>query len=621
MRINRIELTNFRSFAGSAFDLPERVTFLIAPNHRGKSSVADALNLTLVGRCRGTDKRGAGAENLIRDVPEATAMRIRLDVTAGGETFQVERMQNARTSTLAVAGVVGTRDGQTALLDRLGAPPELLEACLNTSHFLDLAHAEGKNLLLQALRVRVPIDGESLTLAEVDQRLEHWTAERKARRKVRDGITVPPKPAAERPNVPALEQKLAALREEEKQIIAASSEQTGRRKQIVEQLEHADREADRLSARLGPLETAAGATGATMRLDDAIEEFEERLASVALTDTERETADEARRSLVSDDGRLQMLRETHAAIGAHLPDRGCVMNPQIECRTPAKSFKAELESLAKQIQSLQEAQSTARATIGATKTREEKIAGLEQRAAVLREQREKRDSVRRDLELLNETRQRLMFERDELPAPGEPSAELQQLQARLRKGDETIARAREVLRAFDTYEKATADRTAAAKAFDEAEAKVELLGPKGARVRALGAALEDFQARINGGLARFGYQLRIVADPWLVLVNSRPAELLSASERFQVGVAIQLALASVTGVHVVAIDAADVLVGEDRRALGAVLDAADPAVQVLVTMSQVDSFEPPAIADWRWVRIHQVDGVSRFEPVEQLVAA
>jgi hypothetical protein len=100
---------------------------------------------------------------------------------------------------------------------------------------------------------------------------------------------------------------------------------------------------------------------------------------------------------------------------------------------------------------------------------------------------------------------------------------------------------------------------------------VDLLGPKGVRVGALGEALEAFSHAINEALGAFGYTLDFVLDPWGVSVNGRDSALLSTSERLRVGVAFALALATATKIGFVCIDGADLLDGPGRGILAELL--------------------------------------------------
>ncbi len=161
MTIARLELRDFRCFAEAGIDFDPALTFLCAHNASGKSSVLDAIEWCLAGRCRGTDDRGAGSKALIRD--DLDSMLVRAIFSDG--TYAARQL---------------SRNGSTK-----ADPPEpvvnrdMLRCLMNGGAFLDLAHADAKNLLLSALNVKVPIDGKELTLAEVESAYQLAFSERR----------------------------------------------------------------------------------------------------------------------------------------------------------------------------------------------------------------------------------------------------------------------------------------------------------------------------------------------------------------------------------------------------------------------------------------------------------
>jgi DNA repair exonuclease SbcCD ATPase subunit len=628
MRINRIELTNFRSFAGAAIELPTRVTFLVGQNHAGKSSVLDALKWALVGHCRGTSADGKGSDVLIRDASGTAAMKVAVAVDdVGADTsFAIERIQNGRTSTVAIAGLAGTRhDTSAALLDRLGVSPAVVAACLDSEAFLDLHHADAKRVLMEVLNVKVDVVtdhhvqgevrpvAERLDLAELDRRYDHWYRERPMRKKALEAIRLPNKPdAGLLPDVAALEQKLGDLRAEEKTIIAATAEDSGRRQELEKQFALTTTDIQRLTSKRLGLATIRGAD-----LEEALAQAQQALDAGALTDTQREDGEQARMSLVDAGGRLKLLEDAVQSVKTHSPERGCVLNPEVECRTPAKEFKKALGALQAEIAEVKALQATATDAIATLASRQADQDGRQRRLAELQEQARQLASVIADLTTLQETGARLRSAIDNLAPAHGPSAELLALQERIRKGEMVIADVRREASDRSAYETARQAQQAAAAALAEAERMVDRYGPTGARVPALEAALADFHTRINEALGRFGYLLYIEPDPWRVVVNGRAAALLSKSERLQVGIALQLAIAEVSGFGFAAIDQVDLFDAENRRAFGALLDATP--VQVLAAATKDATFEPPTIDDWTWSRVALRSGVTVVEPYGEAV--
>ena len=81
-----------------------------------------------------------------------------------------------------------------------------------------------------------------------------------------------------------------------------------------------------------------------------------------------------------------------------------------------------------------------------------------------------------------------------LPAPATVDPDLSALQARIRRGEDTIVEARAVAEAWRRHRDAKDQQVTLAAKVAELEVLVEQLGPKGARVEALAAAVSVFEA-------------------------------------------------------------------------------------------------------------------------------
>jgi DNA repair exonuclease SbcCD ATPase subunit len=131
------------------------------------------------------------------------------------------------------------------------------------------------------------------------------------------------------------------------------------------------------------------------------------------------------------------------------------------------------------------------------------------------------------------------------------------------------------------------------------EALVTLLGPKGVRAAALQDAVADFEGAINAGLDGFGFKLAIQAEPWEVAISRDgvtflPFELLSDGEKLWTGVAFQQALAAVTGLGFLAVDATETVVGLNRAMLTRVI-MLSPVDQIVIAMAKGEGESLPEI--------------------------
>jgi DNA repair exonuclease SbcCD ATPase subunit len=578
MWIAQLDLFNFGSLRSAQFTFDAPITLIYGQNAAGKSSVADAIQWNLTNVCRGTDARGAGVDNLIAG--GADAMKVGLVIGHDGRRTTVIRGVKGRTTALEVDGAGGSiATRQAELYAALGVTSGLLTALCESRAFLDLSHQDAKAMLLRVLNVRVTVDGEALTLEQLDTRYNEAFDQRKTAKATLAAIRVPPAPEDDAPDVALLEAQLADLREEEKRLLAAAATDDGRR----ETLEREHRTTCNDLARL------EHSIDLTTDLTAAIDALDERIALLEPAEGDEPRTQAHRTRLAEADGRLPMLERTLSSIATHDPKKGCVLDGAIPCKTAASHFAGQVGKLEQEIVSLKAQKDQAREALEAVRAAVAKRTRLESDLKGLKDRQAARAQLLARQQDLQADRDRRQAEIAALPAPAEKSPALTTLQARIAKGQETIAEARLVVDAWHRHTDESAKQQAASKRVADLEQRVERLGPKGARVQALDAAIGTFEAAINDALARFGYELRFQLDPWDVQVNGRSLVRLSVSERLRVGLSLQLALADVTGLGFVVIDGADILDAKNRRTLVELLDGWEG--QAIVTATRDD---PPA---------------------------
>jgi len=148
----------------------------------------------------------------------------------------------------------------------------------------------------------------------------------------------------------------------------------------------------------------------------------------------------------------------------------------------------------------------------------------------------------------------------------------------------------------------TADdkRARQAAEVDRLEGLVTVLGPKGVRATALQNAVVDFEAAINVGLDAFGFRLSFTVDPWDVRISRDGGQtwlrfdLLSDGEKLWTGACFQQALAVVTGLEFVAVDATETVVGANRAMLTRLI-MLSPVSQIVVAMAKGEADPLPEI--------------------------
>ncbi len=207
-------------------------------------------------------------------------------------------------------------------------------------------------------------------------------------------------------------------------------------------------------------------------------------------------------------------------------------------------------------------------------------------------------------------------ELDALPEVPDQDSEISTLEGRIAKGKELLVKARTHWTLLDQYETALKRQQKAKADVDELERLVELLGPKGARVAALSEAMGKFEAAINPYLAAFGWTVTFSVDPWDVLASSggaiggesmRPVETYSRSERFRIGIALQLAIAQLSGLNFAIVDETDMLDAANRAIVTKMLLTA-PLEQVLILGTRETKVELPKVPGVLAYRLVTQDG-------------
>lgn len=152
-------------------------------------------------------------------------------------------------------------------------------------------------------------------------------------------------------------------------------------------------------------------------------------------------------------------------------------------------------------------------------------------------------------------------------------AEIADLDARIERGNTALqaAIADDTLR--KQYDAAMEQKKQLDAKRDTLERLVEYFGPKGVQAKLLGESVGPFQQKMNRVLAGWGFECRLEFEPYsfgVALAGSGtflPLRTLSASQRQMFAVAFQVALAKVTGLNFVWVDAADIFLDDNRSKL------------------------------------------------------
>ena len=149
------------------------------------------------------------------------------------------------------------------------------------------------------------------------------------------------------------------------------------------------------------------------------------------------------------------------------------------------------------------------------------------------------------------------------------------------------------------------------------ESLVDFFGPKGVRLQLIHDKVTAFQDAVNGPLKRFGFELDIQVDPWLIKARTRPVASLSRSERFRLGVALQIALAKWSKFNFICVDNAELLTPPFRMVMLDMIKEAklDQSFVFWSLMIPDEEFKKPPV---KWAKFYMVKNEEGVSSVTQL---
>lgn len=625
MRINKLAIQNFRNHRNTAIEL-DKLNIFVGRNNSGKSSILAAIEYALTGRNLWTDRAGRGAGDLVTRKEKNCQVGLELAGLGG-----VVRAMPPHTLTAGKSRNI--QEGQAAIHHHLEADEQLIQLALNAGSFINMPPAEQKAFLfalcgisctaeeiagatVQYLRGTGVADEQAQEAAgRVKALLPRGFGgdpgilegmEKRAREQRREAKKDLERTRAalaemELPNLPdgldledkeAVERQLAELEREKNELLKAH----GARRAAQENLARCRERVNRLAAELERLngeksrlerETAGrDRDGLAQELDRVKAQAEQAGNTAAEYDRELaalQAADRARRAVVE---KLQAF------------DGRCPLAPElIACRMSGGEVQELINQLELENAAADEKVDHLRA--GIRKTQEQKQA-LQHRAGAIEKTLTELDAARTALHGLDEAIARTQRELDNtwqeaaaweetLHKNGADPEEIDRLQGRIDQG-------REIMRQLELAEhgrrqarQLQQDLKAQEAELAVTERMVKALGPDGIRKTLLGDRIAGLTGEINTLLAAFTderYQITWKED-FTPLVHrdgsALPVKLLSKSEQLRVGIALQTAIAKMTGLKFLAVDEVDMLDQDNRDLLtGSLLGMLDQFDQIML---------------------------------------
>lgn len=598
MKITAVELKSFKSYVGTLVDTDAKRILLSGENGTGKSTLLrDAILWVLTGETPDISGKGSGGELL---VPDWTGVNEVLASVVLDGAVRVERRWTPVTGqTLTVTDWTGNlTEQQNALYAKVGASAALLRVLVDARAFLRLDHADAKKLLLDVLNVQIPVLIGAETVTHTLESLEAayqevFNLRRDAKAKVK-GIPVPAAPTTATVFKPLkqYDERMQDLRGQLDAAQRAIGETVGQRAALTKQIADAEGKRERCQTQW----TLA-------QIDDDIANVEAEISSLTLKAQNQPMPEPVSSGAVVGPERVAFLRNRVEALSAHNPKKGCVLDPDVPCETAKVAFSKRAKGLQGELDAMPT--SPTKAPVVPV----DPAAGLEAELGALRQ---RRDTVERTLQTYADLSTQIDAGQQALAALPDTSEQDDQIAAiaeTIAKGVLIIKNATEFYDAQARHQKGLAQREAAQLDVDRLEALCTLLGPSGARVDALRDAFKGFETTINPYLKPFGWTVHLEADPWSVRVNRRLVQTYSASERYRIGVALQLALAQMSGVGFCVIDELDILDKATRDVVGRMLYQSEVG-QIVILGTRDPGVPLPTLPVTICYRVGQTEGRS-----------
>lgn len=590
MRFRKIQLQNFRSHVDTTLDL-DRLTVIRGTNAAGKSSLEQAIEITLASRADGTTSDGKGSVNLIR--AGSAKSLITLAAQQDGEE-RILRCALNDTKRTVVVGKPGDPQyaGGEEWMEWLGLHKEVLSCLINNRHFVNLKPDEQKDVLASIILPKtyewpswvMPIChdlGLKINWAKTPFEIidTAYDLAFKARTDVnRDfkNFKLPEGDTAGADQLEDLSHRLGARRQElddakkrkyelegairsNVQLLTAAQERlAGANARLSrEQQEIPGIESRLLSpAKLKELEKVAKNLKRAQEIDAQIAQYDaqievHKVSLKKLNDLSSQPACPTCQTLLTDDviatlanGYTEQRRHTESLRDGSIATRKGLGDPG--------AAELAISAHAKATTDMERAKARVKEEQTAIADAEAKIAELEAAA-----------------------------KQQDASAIAEVDKLIVELNAKVERGNGAVAAARAAKELAGRIEAAQGDRAALQKRQVALEKLVKYFGTE-VKAELLAASIGSFTQAMNEVLAQWGYICELSIEPYVFAVIYRdsdnkqhPISLgnLSKSERYRFSVAFQVALAVFTGFKFVIVDEADIFDAKGRGGLFAALNS------------------------------------------------
>lgn len=635
MFFRKLNLTNFRSHVDTTLEL-DRLTFIRGANAAGKSSLEQAIQITMAGRADGTSADGKGSVGLIR-AGESKAM-ITLAVKQDGE----ERILRCALSGTSRNVVVTRPDdpqysGGTDYIDSLAVHKEILSCLTNNRYFVDLKEDEQKKILAAIILPKMcdwpewvkplahanmlKVDWSKTPFEIIEQ---SYSAAFDARRDVNRDVKNFVMPGGDTANAESYEEFRGMLAERQGQLESAKQKKAGIEgdsKKNAALLQAAEERLASANSRLSREQQEIPAIEARLLSPAKIKEFEKSAKNASRA--EKLDADILRIDMELESKGAAVKTLLHLSKQPQCPTCGTAITEDVveAIAAPLAAAKAELEKRSaaafderKALGDPAEAKRLLEAHTMASTDMQRAKERIAEEQTVIRDAEAKIEQLRTTAK----------------PDTTAVDAEITELQSRIEIGTEAVNKARAASNLTALIKSEEAKRAALLKRQGELQRLVEYFGADGVKAELLASTIGAFSDSVNEVLGQWGYTCSLSIEPYTFALmfrdhNGMPhpiaLKFLSKSQRYRFAVAFQVALAITTGFRFVIVDEADIFDSNGKAGLFAALNSGELEQAIIIATNE--SEEAPDFDGAVFYRFTDIEepGIIPTTRAEKLVPA
>lgn len=604
MFIRKIALQNFRSHTETVLDCA-KLTVVRGANAVGKSSIEQALEITLGGRTESTTDDGKGSKGLIRAGQKKAGIKIAVSDGEEERVIQCALNDTARNIIVTKPGD-DQWNGGAKWAGWLQQNRDAFSCLINNRYFVDLPDAQQKDVLASIVLpktyewpewVKPMANGLGLKINWQLTPFEIITVGYEQAYKARTDINrdvknhkIPEGSVELADEYEAIREKLGARRAELETALREKTERESAQTGAAALLDAAIRRRDEARVRLSREEQEVTA------LDGKL------LSKAKLKEKEGEGKKAGRAAEL--DVAIVATEADYQASKKHIEELNSFSN-QPTCPTCKSPITSELvEALAKPL--VEKSNVFSNNLRGMTDERkklgnpQEALRDIEVHRQAERDMEKAKGRAKDESVIIADAEAKIFeLETAKRPVFQDQAAEdhIADLRAKIEKGGQVLAIAKTAAELAERIKTAQQGKEALEKKQADAEKLVAYFGPEGVQSELLAASVGAFEVSMNGVLEEWGYHCELSIEPYSLTVSMRegdseyklPLRALSKSQRYRFSTAFQVALAIATGFGFVVVDEADIYDKAGRSALFSALNTEELDQAIILSTDERDT--------------------------------